>query len=444
MKIPDPAGIFGSEAKRELRSRLAPWLAAGLLFAGALVALPHGDLFHAENFLPLVAGAALMTLGYLLALIAGNGGPLVFWTAAIGVRLLFLFMEPGDDIWRYIWEGRIQLAGHSPFLEAPDSPRLAHLRPDWWWRINHPGATTIYPPLIQLLFRALASIGEVVVFKAVFASVDLLLCRVLWNGFGKQNAWLYGWNPLVLYTTAGGGHFEPLLLLPLALFVLSSDSRQTGARSTLVAALFAGLAVGAKYLALPVVLWWCLETLRSGPRKWAFLAAAAAGAPLLAASAVFFLEQGRLGDLYPKDFVTHARGGEWLPWLVSSALGGWSTNGIFAVFMLLTSGWAMVLSRTGQDFVRRWLWIFLLFNPSNHFWYFPYVLPWGGALWSVRAALWLNCAGWLYLMMPWRAMVEGVWAWKPWERLAVWLPGSLMLAWSARRKRSTRKPPTSC
>ena len=51
------------------------------------------------------------------------GGALIF-------RLTLLPSTPtlSDDIFRYIWDGRVQLAGINPYLYAPDDPALYHLR----------------------------------------------------------------------------------------------------------------------------------------------------------------------------------------------------------------------------------------------------------------------------------------------------------------------------
>ena len=72
-----------------------------------------------------------------------------FWLAAVGLlmrgarsasagcsawpsilRLTILFLPPylSDDIYRYIWDGRVQGAGVNPYLYIPNDPALAGLR----------------------------------------------------------------------------------------------------------------------------------------------------------------------------------------------------------------------------------------------------------------------------------------------------------------------------
>src|ERR1044072_2619739 len=44
----------------------------------------------------------------------------IFWVAVVALRLVVLPLEPGDDFWRYQWEGKIQQAGFNSYVIAPD------------------------------------------------------------------------------------------------------------------------------------------------------------------------------------------------------------------------------------------------------------------------------------------------------------------------------------
>src|SRR3977135_782038 len=48
----------------------------------------------------------------------------IFWAVLIALRLVALPLAPGDDFWRYQWEGKIQRAGFHPYANAPDHPAL--------------------------------------------------------------------------------------------------------------------------------------------------------------------------------------------------------------------------------------------------------------------------------------------------------------------------------
>src|SRR3990172_4761818 len=80
-----------------------------------------------------------------------NGFPftLTLFACSIVFRAILLWTEPvlSDDLYRYVWDGRVQAAGLSPYLHAPEAPGLSHLRDDTIYpRINRPWARTIYPP----------------------------------------------------------------------------------------------------------------------------------------------------------------------------------------------------------------------------------------------------------------------------------------------------------
>ena len=65
-----------------------------------------------------------------------------------------------DDVYRYVWDGRVQLEGVHPYRYAPVDPALGTLRDAHVFpRINHPEVPTIYPPLAQSLFAGLALAG---------------------------------------------------------------------------------------------------------------------------------------------------------------------------------------------------------------------------------------------------------------------------------------------
>ena len=144
--------------------------------------------------------------------------PIIFWSGALLLRLAMLGCEPGDDFWRYLWEGRIQLHGFNPYTLAPTAPELAALRDVTWTKINHPDAAAIYPPLAQLAFHGITRVTPSVLgFKLVFVAADLLTCALLIRlcAGGLRDAAWYAWNPAVVYAFAGGAHYDSLMLLPM-------------------------------------------------------------------------------------------------------------------------------------------------------------------------------------------------------------------------------------
>jgi len=156
---------------------------------------------------------------------SGSGGTLGARGVLLGAvvfRALLIPLTPSlsDDIYRYVWEGRVQNAGFDPYVIPPDAASLEPLRDSVWEHVNHREYTAIYPPLAQLVFRGLALAGGVTVFKLALSGIDILAVWLLLRALRRANlparrAVWYAWNPLAVVEVAGSGHFEPLALAPL-------------------------------------------------------------------------------------------------------------------------------------------------------------------------------------------------------------------------------------
>jgi len=193
-----------------------------------------------------------------------RGRPLPMrWVLAFALlfRLVAPWGEPSlsDDVYRYVWDGRVQAAGHHPYRYAPDAPELADLRDEDWERINHREIKTVYPPLAQMVFAALAKVGlGPLGFRLMFGGVDflavLLLCGLIRRlRAPPERLLLYAWNPLAILEGAGSGHLDVLGGWFAMLFIVSIFD---GKRARGTAALVAG--VGVKLL--PLV--WLLSLIR--------------------------------------------------------------------------------------------------------------------------------------------------------------------------------------
>ena len=195
-------------------------LALAILSALIYLALAlSGDL--RDHLTALLAAEAILlaSMGLVWARMRGavRGYEIVIG-AALVFRLLAALGEPAlsDDVYRYVWDGRVQLHGIHPYAHAPGDPALEHLRDADWEKINHPHLRTIYPPLSQMLFLVLAATGAGPFgFKLALGLIDfgvvLALARLLRSlGLPRDRLILYAWNPLAVMETAGSGHVEPL------------------------------------------------------------------------------------------------------------------------------------------------------------------------------------------------------------------------------------------
>jgi alpha-1,6-mannosyltransferase len=145
-------------------------------------------------------------------------------------RLSIIFFPPhlSDDIYRYIWDGRVQAAGINPYRYIPADESLAHLRDEKIYpNMNRRDyAHTMYPPVAEAAFLLITRFSESVTWMktamvgfeavAVWAVVQLLVSF----GFARQRVLIYAWHPLVVWEFAGSGHVDALAIAFIALALL--------------------------------------------------------------------------------------------------------------------------------------------------------------------------------------------------------------------------------
>jgi hypothetical protein len=159
-----------------------------------------------------------------------NSSRAVLWAIIIFslmFRLTLLPVAPSDDIYRYLWEGKLQLNGISPYSHPPEASSLEHLRDSFFSGINHKHLSTIYPPLTLMVFAAADYVSHSIMsMKVVFLIFDVLSIFILLKflrvmGKEPHNVLTYAWSPLVLISFAARGHCDSLqiFLVILALYL---------------------------------------------------------------------------------------------------------------------------------------------------------------------------------------------------------------------------------
>jgi alpha-1,6-mannosyltransferase len=181
---------------------------------------------------------------------------------AAAMRLPLLFSTPflSSDVYRYIWDGRVQAAGINPYRYIPDNPALTALRDAAVFpHINRADyAHTIYPPAAQVIFAAVGRIwSSVTGFKLAMFGFEALavfcLLRLLAEAkLPGERVLIYAWNPLPVWAFAGNGHVDAAVVGFVALALLLRVRRRDG-----WAGLALGLAVLTKFLPAVIapVLW---------------------------------------------------------------------------------------------------------------------------------------------------------------------------------------------
>ncbi len=142
------------------------------------------------------------------------------WILLFGLLFrLAAAMEPpalSSDAYRYLWDGRVQRSGLSPYTFAPGDPHLTALRDEVVFpHVNRPEAHTIYPPGAQVLFAAMPY--DLPLVRLVFIALDLvtawLVARLLGHiGQDPARAILYAWSPLAIYEVGNASHIDAVML----------------------------------------------------------------------------------------------------------------------------------------------------------------------------------------------------------------------------------------
>jgi hypothetical protein len=227
-------------------------LAAGVCW---LVCLGAGawwpaDLVAWELLAALPWGAAV----WALRRPARSWEPLAIFGIAVAARLLLLRAPPvlSDDLHRYLWDGRVQLAGIDPYAYAPSAPELAPLGGADLPAINHRHLPTIYPPLAEWIFAAVTAVRptttafRVLAAGAEMVSVWLLMALLRRRGSDARSAVVLAWAPLAAVESAVGAHVDAAAIALLVAALLALDRSRpfvAGVLSGLSACIKPGAAV---------------------------------------------------------------------------------------------------------------------------------------------------------------------------------------------------------
>jgi alpha-1,6-mannosyltransferase len=244
-------------------------LLVALVVAGLLMhrpgAIDEGSEARKAGFVGFGIAATLLYFAACWLIVRGPKVRRAVWLVlgvAVAMRLLVLTVPPflSTDLFRYVWDGRVQLAGIDPYRYIPDDPALFALRDTAIYPFvnRHEYARTIYPPMAQLVFRGIASVWQSVTMERLtMLGFDLLAIGVMLRllviaGLDPARIAIYAWNPLVVWEFTGNGHVDAL---SVALIALAMLFRVRG-RGTWTGAIL-GAAVLVKFL--PAVL---------GPALW--------------------------------------------------------------------------------------------------------------------------------------------------------------------------------
>jgi hypothetical protein len=418
-----------------------------------------GDLSAAVPALWLALLAALIAYGAAVWLILRREHPraqagVLVLGAAIVFRLLLVDTAPSlsDDIYRYLWDARVQAAGHNPYAQAPASESLQSLRDADWRRINHPEIVTVYPPFSQWFFRAVYAVAPGVTgMKAAFVLCDLLLILGLWQlllarGQDPLRVALYAWHPLPVIEIAGNGHVDVLgAALMVAALLCLHDGRRHVAAWVLTAATLTKMVPAVVMTAFwrhwesPGTASWrrWIDPLTRWPLLWLPIGVVAAYLPYLSAGdalwsglRTFALKWRHNDSLYGVVYATLANPKPGWVWDDEALL---LARYVCLALLALVGLVALIRCRDPIRIALAVLGAQLLLSPTVHPWYLLWILPllpmWPAPAWM--AFSWLVALSYQVLD---GYSTSGDWSLAAWVLWVEYVPVYLLLCWPLGRQ----------
>src|SRR5947209_5845561 len=182
-------------------------------------------------FIPALIASGFLTIAATQLSVAAplRIGLLIVLGFALAMRLLLVGEEPflSTDLYRYIWDGRVQAAGINPYGYVPADPALAALRDTVIYpHINRADyAVTAYPPLAEMFFFLVTRIGETLtVMRLAMVACEVIIVALLIDLLRRLDLPVvsiaaYAWHPLAIWEIANNGHVEALMVALMLLGV---------------------------------------------------------------------------------------------------------------------------------------------------------------------------------------------------------------------------------
>lgn len=389
-----------------------------------------------SDFTLIAVGYALSFAAYLLFIKEFEAKYLFYGLlAGVLIRLILLFAFPNlsDDVYRFIWDGRLIHAGISPYLSLPSevvAQSIPGLDQGLFDLLNSPGYYSIYPPVSQAVFYlatvgSSSPIGANLSMKIVLLLIELMgfyyLIRLLVDLYeDKELAFktgmLFFLNPLLIVECVGNIHFEGMMLslLAIALYFLNQSK-------LIRAAFFLALSIGTKLIPI-VLLPYILIKLKGRERRLFFISSTfftvAIFAPfLLGLEGNNFLESI---DLYFRKFefnasiyyLLRAIGYLWYGYNKIAVLGP-----VLAFIVLLWSIWYLLFKDKKEDLDIKELCKFGLFtltlfyasSTTIHPWYITNLIFLSLFVGLRYPILWSYLITWTYINYSYVPYTENMW-----------------------------------
>lgn len=337
--------------------------------------------------------------------------------AAILLRIILWPAPVSDDVNRYAWEGRLTASGENPYSAPADDPRWENRREAQWELMNHRDKPTAYPPGIQWINAATASVSpSLQSFKALaligdLATLLLLLKLLRQNAAPLRWAGFWAFNPIVLMSFAAEAHFDSLMVAAMLAAILAGTNGKKSAW------LWLGLAIQIKLICLILIP--LFLTRKLWKNSWLIL-------PVLILPGLPFLNAL---PQWLEGVRTFAGSGAFnaplYTLLTSVGFTASLVKGFCTVGFLLTAAAICTTRWRGMPLIDSCLWMLgalLVCSPIVHYWYLAWLLPlaairpsFGWIILSITMAAYFT-AWWTQASLGWWGYSHSIVAiiWIPW------------------------------
>jgi hypothetical protein len=236
------------------------------------------------RWLPLLIGAwiAFLAAAWLLRKTPRRTSVALILLGGIALQMVAVSAPPrgSNDLYRYIWDGKVQAAGIDPYQYVPTAAQLTGVRDEFLFnpsaeycvspalvayypaadfapgctKINRPTVPTIYPPVAEAYFLAVhylpTASDSSTPIQATTALVAVLITVLLLFGLGRlgldiRMAALWSWCPTVVLEAGNSAHVDVIAVGITAAALLTLATART-TRRTVLGGILLGLAIATK------------------------------------------------------------------------------------------------------------------------------------------------------------------------------------------------------
>lgn len=240
------------------------WLNTAFILSAALT-IYIGYFVPRESTIELITAYSLFFVSIIVIfrkLETGEEELAYYWGMLLRVLLIASVPKLSDDIFRFVWDGRLLTSLEDPYKHLPAyflDKNIEGVDQALFAKLNSQEYFSIYPPLNQVIFflGALFSpnsiVWSTVVIRIVLLIFELgnirLIQRLLAHyGLPQKYGLIYALNPLVILELTGNLHFEAIVIFFLlqALWYYEQNKLHRSA-------VFFGLSVATKFIPLIVL-----------------------------------------------------------------------------------------------------------------------------------------------------------------------------------------------